>query len=146
LLGINGGTKELVEVVVVWIELIRLALYSQITTRKHESELLGLVLCLNGGALFILRTKSQEPRESHIVYGALVPLGCPCDGIVIGVVIIRAMELGENFFVPIIPKPHEIIKANLLALLNHGVEHGVVEVLIVLLIDVTHLHNWSHVL
>jgi hypothetical protein len=63
LLGINGGTKELVEVVVVvWIELICLALYSQITVRKHESELLGLVLGLivNGGALFILRTKSQE--------------------------------------------------------------------------------------
>jgi hypothetical protein len=101
----------LVEVLVVWIELICLALYSQITARKHESELLGLVLGLivDGGAFFILRIKSQEPRESHVVYGALVPLCCPCDGIVIGVVIIRAMELGENLLIPIVPKPHEII-------------------------------------
>jgi hypothetical protein len=89
---------------------------------------------------------SPKSLEKVIIYGALVPLGCPCDGIVIGVVIIRAMELGENFFVPIIPKPHEIIETNLLALLNHRVEHGVVEVLIVLPIDVPHLHNWSHVL
>jgi hypothetical protein len=64
---------------------------------------------MNGSAFFILRTKSQESRESHVVYGALVPLGCPCDGIVIGVVIIRAMELGENILIPIVPKPHEII-------------------------------------
>jgi hypothetical protein len=111
LLGINGGTKELVEVVVVWIELIRFALYSQVTARNHESELprLVLVLILNGSAFFILRTKSQEPREIHVVYGALVPLGCPCDGVVIRVIIIGAMELSENFCVPIVPKPHEII-------------------------------------
>jgi hypothetical protein len=60
-LGINGGMKELVEVVEVWIELIRLALYSQIMARKHERELLGLVLVLivHGSAPFILRSKSQ---------------------------------------------------------------------------------------
>jgi hypothetical protein len=103
--------KELVEVVVVWIELIRFALYSQVTARKHESELprFVLVLIVNGSAFFILRTKSQEPRESHVVYGALVSLGCPCDGVVIRVVIIRAMDLGENLLIPIVPKPHEII-------------------------------------
>jgi hypothetical protein len=111
LLGVDGGTKELVEVVVVWIELIRLALDSQIMTRKHESELprLVLVLIMNGSAFFLFRTKSQEPRESHVVYGALVSLGCPCDGVVIRVVVRGAMELSENFFVLIVPKPHEII-------------------------------------
>jgi hypothetical protein len=76
----------LVEVVVVWIELIRLTLYSQITARKHERELLVLVLVLivHGSAPFILRTKSQEPKESHVIYGELVPLCCPCDCVVKG--------------------------------------------------------------
>jgi hypothetical protein len=111
LLGIDGGTKELVEVVVVWIELIRLALNSQVTARKHESELprLVLVLIVNGSAFFILRAESQKPREGHVVYGAIVPLGCPCDGVVIRVIVIGAMELSSNLFVPIVPKPHEII-------------------------------------
>jgi hypothetical protein len=138
----------LVEVVVVWIELIRLTLYSQITARKHALELLGLVLILivHGSALFILRTKSQEPRESHVIYGALLPLCCPCDCIVIRVVVVRAMKLRKNLLVPIIPKPHEIIETNLLTLLNHGVEHDVVEFFILLPINVPHLHNWSHVL
>jgi hypothetical protein len=36
-----------------------------------------------------------------------------------GIVIVGAMELCKNFFVPIIPKSHEIIETNLLALLNH---------------------------
>jgi hypothetical protein len=91
--------------------LIRFALYSQVTARKHEGELprLVLVLIVNGSAFFILRAKSQEPREGHVVYGALVSLGCPCDGVVIRVVLSGAMELSENFFVPIVPKPHEII-------------------------------------
>jgi hypothetical protein len=44
LLGVNGDTKELVEVVVVWIELIRLAINSQIMARKHEVSSLGLYL------------------------------------------------------------------------------------------------------
>jgi hypothetical protein len=138
----------LVEVVVVWIELICLALYSQITARKHERELLGLVLVLivHGSVPFILRTKSQEPRESHVIYGALVPLCCPCDCIAIRVVVVRAMELSKNLLVPIIPKPHEIIETKLLALLNHGVEHGVVEFFVVLLINILHLHYWSHVI
>jgi hypothetical protein len=113
LLGVDGGTKELVEVVVVvvWIELIRLALYSQIMARKHECELprFVLVLIVNGSAFVILRTKSQKPRESHVVYGALVSLGCPCDGVVIRVVVIGAMKLSKNLFVSIVPKPHEII-------------------------------------
>jgi hypothetical protein len=97
----------LVEVVVVWIELIHLALYSQISARKHEKELLRLVLVLivHGSAPFILRAKSQEPRESHVIYGALVPLCCPCDCVVIRVVVVGAMELSMNLLVPIIPKP-----------------------------------------
>jgi hypothetical protein len=138
----------LVEVVVVWIELICLALYSQITARKHERELLGLVLVLivHGSAPFILRAKSQDPRESHVIYGALVLLCCPSDCVVIGVVVERAMELSKNLLVPIIPKPHEIIETNLLALLNHGVEHDVVEFFIVLPINILHFHYWSHVL
>jgi hypothetical protein len=104
--------KELVEVVVVvWIELIRLALYSKVTARKHESGLprLVLVLIMNGSVFFILRAKSEKPREGHVVYGALVPLGCPYDGVVIRVIVIGAMELSENLLVPIVPKPHEII-------------------------------------
>jgi hypothetical protein len=56
------------------------------------------------------------------------------------------MELSKNLLVPIIPKPHEIIETNLLALLNHGVEHSVVEFFIVLPINIPHLHNRSHVL
>jgi hypothetical protein len=138
----------LIEVVIVRIELIRLALYSQITTRKHERELLGLVLVLivHGSAPFILRAKSQEPRESHVIYGAFVPLSCPSDSVVMGVVIVRAMKLSKNFLVPIIPKSHEIIETNLLALLDHGVEHGVVEFFIVFPINIPNLNNWSHVL
>jgi hypothetical protein len=90
---------------------------------------------------FILRSKSQEPRESHVIYGAFVPLSCPSDGVVMGIVIVGAMELCKNFFIPIIPKSHDIIETNLLALLNHGVEHGVVEFFIVFPINVPHLHN-----
>jgi hypothetical protein len=103
--------KELVEVVVVWIEWIRFAFNSQVTARKHESELarLVLVLIVNGSAIFILGAKSQKLREGHVVYGALVSLGCPCDGVVIRVIVIGAMELIENLFVPIVPRPHEII-------------------------------------
>jgi hypothetical protein len=64
---------------------------------------------VNGSAFFILRAESQKPREGHVVYGAIVPLGCPCDGVVIRVIVIGAMELSSNLFVPIVPKPHEII-------------------------------------
>jgi hypothetical protein len=139
--------QELIEVVIVRIELIRIALYSQVTARKHERELLGIVLVLivHGSAPFILRAKSQEPREGHVIYGALVPLSCPSDGVVMGIVIVGAMELSKNFFVSIIPKSHEVIETNLLALLNNGVEHGVVELFIVFPINIPHLHNWSHV-
>jgi hypothetical protein len=101
----------LVEVVVIWIELIRLALNSQVTAKKHEGELPRLVLGLivNGGAIIILGSKSQEPREGHVIYGALVSLSCPNDGVVIRVIVIGAMKLSENFLVPIVPKPHDII-------------------------------------
>jgi hypothetical protein len=63
-----------------------------------------------------------------------------------GIVIVGAMELCKNFFVPIVPKSHDIIEPGLLALVNHGVEHGVVEFFIVFPINVPHLYNWSHVL
>jgi hypothetical protein len=46
------------------------------------------------------------------------------------------MELSKNLLVPIIPKPHEIIETNLLALFNHEVEHDVVEFFIVLPITI----------
>jgi hypothetical protein len=35
---------------------------------------------VHGGASFVLRTKTQEPRESHVVDGELLSLSCPCDG------------------------------------------------------------------
>jgi hypothetical protein len=95
LLRINGGTKELIEIVVAGVELICLALNSQVTTRKHEGELPRLVLNLvvDRGAFFILGPKSQKPREGHVVNGALVSLSGPYDGVVIWVVVIGAMEL-----------------------------------------------------
>jgi hypothetical protein len=43
-LRINSGTKELIEIVVVGIELVRLALNVQISAREHEGELFGLYL------------------------------------------------------------------------------------------------------
>jgi hypothetical protein len=43
-----------------------------------------------------------------------------------GIEVVRAMELSKNFFVPIVPKSHDVIEANFLALVNNGVEHGVV--------------------
>jgi hypothetical protein len=127
-LGINSGMKELIEIVIVRIELVRLALNSQISATKHEGELFGLVLVLivHGRAPLILRAKSQEPRESHLINGALVPLSCPSDGVVMRIVVVGAMELSKNFFVPIVPKTHDIIESNFLALVNDGVEHGVV--------------------
>jgi hypothetical protein len=80
-------------------------------TRKHEGELpwLVLVLIVNESAIFILGCKSQEPRKGHVIYGALVSLSCPSDGVVIRVIVIGAMELRENLLVPIVPKPHNII-------------------------------------
>jgi hypothetical protein len=95
LLRINGGTEELIEIVLVGVEFIRLALNSQVTARKHECKLprLVLVLVVDRGVLFILSTKSQEPREGHVVYGAFVSLSGPCDSVVIWVVVVGAMEL-----------------------------------------------------
>jgi hypothetical protein len=56
LLRINGGAEELIEIVVVGVELIRLALNSQVTTRKHVREVprLVLVLIVDRSAVFIL--------------------------------------------------------------------------------------------
>jgi hypothetical protein len=138
----------LIEIIVVGVELIRLALNSQVTARKHEGELprLVLVLVVDRGALFILGPKSQKPREGHVVNGALVSLSGPCDGVVIWIIVVGAMELSKNFLVPIVPKAHDVIETNLLALFNHGVKHDVVEVLIVFPINVPHLHNAHHVL
>jgi hypothetical protein len=98
------------------------------------------------GALFVLGPKSQKPREGHVVNGALVSFSGPCDGVIRWVIVVGAMELSKNCFVPIVPKTHDVIETNLLALLNHGVEQGVVEVLIVVPINVPHLHNGHHVL
>jgi hypothetical protein len=83
----------LVEIVVAGVELIRLALNSQVTARKHEGELPRLVLGLvvDRGALFILVPKSQKPREGHVINGALVFLSGACDGVVIWVVIVGAV-------------------------------------------------------
>jgi hypothetical protein len=55
LLRINGGAEELIEIVVVGVELIRLALNSQVTTRKHVGEVprLVLVLIVDRSAVFI---------------------------------------------------------------------------------------------
>jgi hypothetical protein len=118
----------LIEIVVVRIELVRLALNGQISARKHEGGLFGLVhvLIVHGRAPLILRAKSQEPREGHVINGALVPLSRPSDGVVIWIVVVGAMELSKNFFIPIIPKSHDVIEANFLALVNDGVEHSVV--------------------
>jgi hypothetical protein len=128
--------------------LVRLALNGQISARKHKGELLGLLLVLivHGGAPLILRAKTQEPREGHVINGALLTLSCPCDGVVMGIEIIRTVELSKNFFVPIVPKTHDVIEANLLALVNDRVEYGVVELFIILPINVLHWHNGSHVL
>jgi hypothetical protein len=98
------------------------------------------------GALFVLGPKSQKPREGHVLNGALVSFSGPCDGIIRWVIVVGAMELSKNCFVPIVPKTHDVIETNLLALLNHGVEQGVVEVLIVVPFNVPHLHNGHHVL
>jgi hypothetical protein len=70
---------------------------------------LGLYLFSNGSAIFILGSKSQDPRKGHVIYGALVSLSCPSDGVVIRVIVIGAMELSENLLIPIVPKPHDII-------------------------------------
>jgi hypothetical protein len=56
------------------------------------------------------------------------------------------MKLSENLFVLIVAKTHNVIERHFLALLNHGVGHGVVEVFIIFPIDVPHLHNGHHVL
>jgi hypothetical protein len=56
------------------------------------------------------------------------------------------MELGEDLLVLIIAKAHDVTHSHLLALLNHKVEHSVVEVLIVFTINVPHLYNGHHVL
>jgi hypothetical protein len=56
------------------------------------------------------------------------------------------MELSKNLLVPIVPKSHDVIETNFLALLNDRIEHGVVEILTVLPINVPHLHNGNHVL
>jgi hypothetical protein len=57
------------------------------------------------------------------------------------------MELSKSLLVPIVPKAHAVIETNFLALFNDGIEHGVVvEVLIVLPINIPHLHNGYHVL
>jgi hypothetical protein len=118
----------LIEIVVVRVELVRLALNSQISAGKHEGELFGpvLVLIVHGRAPLILRAKSQEPRESHVINSALVPLSCPSDGVVMRIEVVGAMELSKDFFIPIIHKSHDINEANFLALANDGVEHGVV--------------------
>jgi hypothetical protein len=118
----------LIEIVVVGVKLVRLALNGQISARKHKGELLGfvLVLIVHGGAPLILRAKTQEPREGHVINGALLTLSCPCDGVVMGIEVVRTMELSKNFFVPIVPKTHDVIEANFLALVNNRVEHGVV--------------------
>jgi hypothetical protein len=42
------------------------------------------------------------------------------------IVVVGAMELSKDFFIPIVPKSHDIIVANFLAFVNDGVEHGVV--------------------
>jgi hypothetical protein len=120
--------KELIEIVIVRIELVCLALNSQISARKHEGGLFGLILVLivHGRAPLIFRAKSQEPRESHVINGAFVSLSRPSDGIVMGIVVVGAMELSKNFFVPIIPKSHDIIETNFLAFVSDGVAHGVV--------------------
>jgi hypothetical protein len=36
------------------------------------------------------------------------------------------MELSKNFLIPIVPKSHDVIEADFLALVNDGVEHSVV--------------------
>jgi hypothetical protein len=108
--------------------------------------MLVLVLVVDRGVIFIFGPKYQKPRESHVIYSALVSLSGPSDGVVIWVIVVGTMELRKNFYVPIVPKPHNVIETNLLALLNHGVEHGVVEVLIILPINVPHLHNRHHIL
>jgi hypothetical protein len=147
-LRVDSGTKELIEIVVVRVKLVRLALNGCISAREHKGKLLGLVLVLivHGGASFVLRTKTQEPRESHVVDGALLALSCPCDGVVMGIEVVRTMELSKDFFVPIVPKTHDVVEPNLLALVNHRVEHGIVKLLVILPINILHWHNGSHVL
>jgi hypothetical protein len=120
-LRINSGTNELIEIVVVGIELVRLALNGQISAKKHKGELLGLVLVLivHGRTSLILRAKTQKPREGHVINGALLTLSCPSDGVVMRIEVVRAMELSKNFFVPIVPKSHDVKEANFLALVNN---------------------------
>jgi hypothetical protein len=36
-----------------------------------------------------------------------------------GIEVVRTMELSKDFFVPIVPKTHDVVEANLLALVNH---------------------------
>jgi hypothetical protein len=73
-------------------------------------------------------------------------LSCPSDGVVIWVVVVGAMKLSENLLVPIVAKTHNVIEPHFFALLNHGVEHGVVKIFIVFSINIPHLHNGHHVL
>jgi hypothetical protein len=88
----------------------------------------------------------QQPRESHIVNGELVPLGCPSDGVLMSIKVVGAMELSQNLLIPIIAKTHDIKEAHLFTLLNNLIEHRIVELLIVLPINVLHLHNRNFVL
>jgi hypothetical protein len=46
-------------------------------------------------------------------------LSCPCDGVVMGIEVVRTMELSKDFFVPILPKTHDVVEPDLLALVNH---------------------------
>jgi hypothetical protein len=70
--------------------LVCLSLNSQISARKHEGELFGLVLVLivHGRAPLILRAKSQEPREGHVINGALLSLSHSSDGVVMGIEVV----------------------------------------------------------
>jgi hypothetical protein len=43
---------------------------------------------VHGRALLILRAKSQEPREGHVINGALLSLSRPRDGVVMGIEVV----------------------------------------------------------
>jgi hypothetical protein len=112
-------------------------------TREHGREILGLVLVLivNESALFILRTKSQQHREGHVVNGELVSLSGQSDCVFMSINEVGAVELRQNLLIPIVAKAHEIKESNFLALLNHLIEHKIVELFIVPPISEPHLHN-----
>jgi hypothetical protein len=61
---------------------------------------------------------TQETREGHVINSAFLSLSRASDGVVMGIEVVRAMELSKNFFVPIVPKSHDIIEPNFLALVN----------------------------